>query len=63
MKTIGIDVTNAPTANFIAYDLTVRIRKLRWMGLEEEAQALERELKSVPAKETDSVLAAPRNTD
>ena len=27
-----------PTANFIAYDLTVRIRKLRWMGMEDEAQ-------------------------
>jgi hypothetical protein len=63
MKTIGIDVTNAPAANFIAYDLTVRIRKLRWMGMEDEAQALEQELKSSSAVETDSVLAAPRNTD
>ena len=63
MKTIGIDSLNATTANFIAYDLTVRIRKLRWMGMEDEAKALEQELKSSPAVETDSVLAAPRNTD
>lgn len=63
MKTIDIDVSSASTANYIAYDLTVRIRKLRWMGMEDEARALERELKSAPAIETDSVLAAPRNTD
>ena len=36
-----------PTANVIAYDLIARIRKLRWMGMEDEAKALERELKSV----------------
>jgi hypothetical protein len=63
MKTIGIDVSNQPTAKLIANHLTVRIRKLRWMGMEDEARALEQELKSAPAKETDSVLAAPRNTD
>lgn len=63
MKTMGIEAANAATANFTAYDLTVRIRKLRWMGMEDEAQVLERELKSAPAVETDSVLAAPRNTD
>ena len=63
MKTIGIDVSHASTANFIANDLTVRIRKLRWMGMEDEAKALERELKSTPVTETDSVLATPRNTD
>ena len=63
MKTIGIDVSNAPTASFIANDLTVRIRKLRWMGMEDEAKELEQELKSSPVTEIDSVLAAPRNTD
>ena len=63
MKSIGIEVSNAPTANFIASNLTVRIRKLRWMGMDDEAKALERELKSAPAIETDSVLATPRNTD
>jgi hypothetical protein len=63
MKTIGIDVLNASTTNFIANDLTVRIRKLRWMGMEDEAKALEQELKASPATEIDSVLAAPRNTD
>jgi hypothetical protein len=63
MKTIGNELSNSPTASVIAYELTVRIRKLRWMGMEDEAKALERELKSVPTTETDSVLAAPRNTD
>ena len=63
MKTFGIDVSTAPTARFIANDLTVRIRKLRWMGMEDEAKELEQELKSSPVTETDSVLAAPRNTD
>jgi hypothetical protein len=63
MKTIGIDVSNAQTASFIANDLTVRIRKLRWMGMEDEAKALERELKAVPTTEIDTVLGAPRNTD
>jgi HAMP domain-containing protein len=63
MKTIGIDISNAATASFIANDLTGRIRKLRWMGMEDEAKELERELKAVPTTEIDTVLGAPRNTD
>ena len=63
MKTIGIDALNKPTDDFTANDLTVRIRKLRWMGMEDEAKALEQELKSVSTTEIDTVLAAPRNTD
>ena len=63
MKTIGIDVSNEPTASFIANNLTVRIRKLRWMGMEDEAKELERELKTVSTTEVDTVLGAPRNTD
>jgi hypothetical protein len=63
MKTIGIDALNRSTANFTANDLTVRIRKLRWMGMEDEAKALEQELKSVSTTEIDTVLGGPRNTD
>ena len=37
------------------------IRKLRWIGSEDEARQLELELRSV--RGSDSVLAAPRDTD
>jgi hypothetical protein len=63
MKTIGIEVSNQPTASVIAHDLIARIRKLRWMGMEDEAKVLERELKSAPSAQSDSVLAIPCNTD
>jgi hypothetical protein len=43
-------------------DLVKRIRKLRWMGMEEEAQHLQAELTRRCA-EADSVIATPRDTD
>ena len=45
-----------------ANELVKRIRKLRWMGLEEEAERLQRELTRRCA-ESDSVIATPRETD
>jgi hypothetical protein len=45
-----------------ANDLVKRIRKLRWMGLEEEAKLLQRELMRSCA-DSDSVIATPRETD
>lgn len=45
-----------------ANDLVKRIRKLRWMGLEDEAQRLQAELTRRCA-EADSVIATPRETD
>ena len=45
-----------------ANDLVKRIRKLRWMGLEEEAERLQQELTRRCA-ESDSVIATPRETD
>jgi hypothetical protein len=45
-----------------ANDLVKRIRKLRWMGLEEEAERLQRELTRRCA-DSDSVIATPRETD
>jgi hypothetical protein len=45
-----------------ANDLVRRIRKLRWMGLEEEAERLQSELTRRCA-ESDSVIATPRETD
>lgn len=43
-------------------DLVKRIRKLRWMGMEEEAERLQRELTRRCA-DADSVIATPRETD
>ena len=39
------------------------IRKLRWIGKEDEARALERQLRIAPLDERPSVLADPRSTD
>jgi hypothetical protein len=45
-----------------ANDLVRRIRKLRWMGLEEEAERLQRELTRCCA-DSDCVIAMPGETD
>jgi hypothetical protein len=44
-------------------DLIRLIRKLRWIGMDDEAKRIQTELKhrAVPAE--DSVLARPRDTD
>jgi len=39
------------------------IRKLRWIGMEEEAQKLQRELSEREDAAADSVVATPRETD
>ena len=39
------------------------IRKLRWMGMEEEAERLQIELAKCGAQPTDSVLVASLETD
>jgi hypothetical protein len=53
---------DAVEAKSAANDLVRRIRKLRWMGLEEEAERLQRELTRRCA-DSDSVIATPRETD
>jgi hypothetical protein len=45
-----------------ANDLVKRIRKLRWMGMEEEAERLQQELTRHCA-DSDCVIATPRETD
>jgi hypothetical protein len=45
-----------------ANDLVKRIRKLRWMGMEDEAERLQRELRQRCA-DSDCVIATPRETD
>lgn len=39
------------------------IRKLRWIGMEEEAEKLQRELSEREDAAADSVVATPRDTD
>jgi hypothetical protein len=63
MKTIAIEAETLARADTIPDDLITRIRKLRWMGMEEEARLLERRLKSAAWSGNDSVLAEPHNTD
>jgi len=42
-------------------DLVKRIRKLRWMGMQEEAEQLQMTLSHVPR--ADCVIGVPRDTD
>jgi len=44
-------------------ELVKLIRKLRWLGMEEEAQDLEDELRRRHAAAADSVLATAAETD
>jgi hypothetical protein len=58
----------APAKNVIVLDHRSRewarlIRKLRYIGLEEEADRLELAVSTLPAEERGSVLAEPVTTD
>lgn len=44
-------------------DLPKLIRKLRWIGMEEEAHRLETALASIPRDERSTVAAEPSSTD
>jgi hypothetical protein len=44
-------------------ELVKMIRKLRWIGMEEDAQRLETVLKALPADVQETVLADPPGTD
>jgi hypothetical protein len=44
-------------------ELVTLIRKLRWLGMEEEAQGLQNELERRCAMAADSVLATAAETD
>jgi hypothetical protein len=39
------------------------IRKLRWIGLEDEARSLQRAVSTLPAEQRSSVSAGPFSTD
>jgi hypothetical protein len=45
----------------VSRDLVKRIRKLRWMGMQEEAEQLQMTLRHVPR--ADCVIVVPRDTD
>jgi hypothetical protein len=45
----------------IPSDIIKLIRKLRWIGMEDEARTLQRSLRAM--RPTDSVLAGPTETD
>ena len=45
----------------VACDLVKRIRKLRWMGMQQEAEQLQMALRRVP--HADCVIVVPRDTD
>lgn len=58
----------APEKNAITLDHHSRewvrlIRKLRWIGLEEEARCLELAVSTVPSEQRSTVLAGPLSTD
>jgi hypothetical protein len=44
-------------------ELVKRIRKLRWMGMREEAEGVQKQLAQRRVRPTDSVLATPPDTD
>jgi len=53
------DVAGLQTSN----EIVKLIRKLRWMGLENEAETLEKQLTLCAVTAGDSVVAASRDTD
>jgi len=52
-----------PAGDSTSNELIKLVRKLRWVGMDEEAERLLRKLKRGNAESADSVLAAPRDTD
>jgi hypothetical protein len=47
----------------VSAELIKRIRKLRWIGMEGEAEKIQHELRRFPAALCDSVLADPDGAD
>ncbi len=57
------DTSNTASTLKASNELIKLIRKLRWMGMEEEAKGLQQELTRRHATTADSVLATPAETD
>jgi hypothetical protein len=54
---------NRPAAQKSPGEWAKLIRKLRWIGLEDEARSLQLAVSTLPAEERGSVLAQPFSTD
>ncbi len=57
------DASDTSSTDKAPNELIKLIRKLRWMGMEEEAEGLQQELTRRHATTADSVLATPAETD
>lgn len=53
----------SPDTTGASNEMVKLIRKLRWIGMEEEAEKLQRELSEREDAAADSVVATPRDTD
>jgi hypothetical protein len=56
-------LSNVSAKQRISDELVKLIRKLRWMGMEEEAERVETKLAHSQVEPADCVLAASRETD
>jgi hypothetical protein len=59
-KALRIEVSSEQRA---ASELVKRIRKLRWIGLDDDADRVQAELNARGLPAADSVIAMPRDTD
>jgi hypothetical protein len=57
------DASDTSSTDKAPNEMIKLIRKLRWMGMEEEAKGLQQELTRRHATTADSVLATPAETD
>jgi hypothetical protein len=63
-RTLEPSKASAGSAEQRAADELIRlITKLRWMGLEEEADCIERQVSSLPIRGTENGLEKPQETD
>ena len=59
----AMEQTHQPQLNRQAYEWAKLISKLRWIGMEDDAQHLQLAMCSLPPHERYAVLAGPLNTD
>jgi hypothetical protein len=63
-ESTSVDAKSRPAINERqSCELTKLIRKLRWIGLEDEARRLELAVSNLPAEERGSVSVGPFSTD
>jgi hypothetical protein len=57
------NLSSQPQGTTASNETVKLIRKLRWIGMEEEAKKLQRELSEREEATDDCVVATPRDTD